>query len=184
MADAEDDTPKPRTWTQWAQDNWQWLLPLGLVVLAGLVAAILWYYRAALPLTAAPLTAPPLTAAPTVPMAAAPQTHTIPVAAQMPAAPPMVPMAAQMPAAPPTATAALYPPAPLPTGAATNVPGAAASVHVAGAYRVPTAQFVDYANLTALQQTPGAMYNVVAGIPQVALATGQVYFSAFPPPQR
>jgi len=42
---------------------------------------------------------------------------------------------------------------------------------------------VDYANLTALQQTPGAQYNVVAGIPQVALATGQVYFSAFPPPQ-
>ena len=175
MADAEDDTPKPRTWTQWAQDSWQWLLPLGLVVLAGLVAAILWYYRAALPLTAAP----------TVPMAAAPQTHTIPVAAQTPAAPPMVPVAAQMPAAPPTATAALYPPAPLPTGATpANFPGATASVPVAGAYRVPTAQFVDYANLTALQQTPGAMYNVVAGIPQVALATGQVYFSAFPPPQR
>lgn len=145
MADAEDDTPKPRTWTKWAQDNWQWLLPLGLVVLAGLVAAILWYYRAAAPLTAAPT----------------------------------VPMAAHMPAA------ASNPPAPPPTGATTvNFPGATASVPVAGAYRVPTAQFVDYANLTALQQTPGAMYNVVAGIPQVALATGQVYFSAFPPPQQ
>jgi hypothetical protein len=103
MSDAEDDTPKPRTWTQWAQDSWQWLLPLGLAVLAGLVAAILWYYRAA-----APLTAPP----------------------NVSVVPPIVP--------------------------ATTIP-----VSV---------------------QTPGAQYNVVAGIPQVALATGQVYYSALPRP--
>ena len=145
MSDAEDDTPKPRSWTQWAQDNWQWLLPLGLVVLAGLVAAILWYYRAAPPQTAPP----------------APTVSNVSVAANLP------------PVAPPALT-----------GAATYVPGAAASVPVAGAYRVQTAQFVDYANLTALQQTPGAQYNDVAGIPQVALATGQVYYSAFPQPQR
>jgi len=158
MSDAEDDTPKPRTWTQWAQDNWQWLLPLGLVVLAGLVAAILWYYRAA-----APQTAPPV-----------PNVSNVSVAANLP---PVAP-----PANPPTVPMAAQTPAPALTGAATNVPGAAASVPVAGAYRVPPAQFVDYANLTALQQTPGAQYNVVAGIPQVALATGQVYYSVFPPP--
>jgi len=88
MADAEEDTPKPRTWTQWAQDNWQWLLPLGLVVLAGLVAAILWYYRAPLPLTAPPQTAPPVPNISNVSVAANPP----PVAP--PANPPTVPMAA------------------------------------------------------------------------------------------
>lgn len=176
MADAEDDTPKPRTWTQWAQDNWQWLLPLGLVVLAGLVAAILWYYRADAPLTtppqmtppqtAPPQTAPLLTAAPNVAVAAAPQTHTIPMASQTPAASPMVPVAAQTAAAPPNTVAAMQ------------------SIPVVGAppMSADAPQAVHSEVLMELLRTPAAQCYTTNGLPHVQTSTGKRYFAAnFPP---
>lgn len=42
MADNDDE---PRTWGQWSQAHWHCLLVGLLVVLAGLAAATIWYYR-------------------------------------------------------------------------------------------------------------------------------------------
>lgn len=83
------------TWGEWFRGNWYWVLPVLLVLIAGIVAAIVWYMRSGPVTTAA---APSLQfSQPPVPQSvhvaqAAPQSVT------QPPVPQSVPMAPQPPA--------------------------------------------------------------------------------------
>lgn len=68
-----DDEPEEagKTWGAWFKDNWYWVLPLLLLALAGIVAAIVWYMRSPMAFSLSGFTVPAASLSqPSVPVAA------------------------------------------------------------------------------------------------------------------
>lgn len=111
----DDEPEESQTWGAWFKDNWYWVLPLLLLALAGIVAAIVWYMRSPM---ASSLPQPPVPVAPlrqpSVPVAAPVPQPAVPVAPlSQPAVPVAVPIQSPMVQGASTPSVAYYRPRPV-----------------------------------------------------------------------